>query len=112
MKGFGAILRSAREAKGLSQEELAERITQSKSTVSRLETEETEPDAEQINALTLHLSLSPATLLEGMGIRLDVPPAARLPKEFVEDYLALPADVRQVAHSVVRAMRQSPGASE
>jgi transcriptional regulator with XRE-family HTH domain len=89
-------IREARDARGWTQDELAERLGVSRAVVSRWENGHTPPTVpEQVNALVLALGLSPEELLREMGVRLTSPAAARLPRELTELLLAMsPAQQR------------------
>lgn len=95
-KGYGNRIALAREAADLTVEQLAERINRKPSTVRRLESEETEPSVEQINALVAALPLSAEVLLRDMGVHLNPPGATRLPPGLVDALLRLgPEEWRQ-----------------
>ena len=82
-RDFGGYIREARKNRGLTQEELAERLGTSPTTVSNWEREEVGPDREQVNAIVVALGLSPEVLLSRMGYRLTPPAASRLPRELL-----------------------------
>ena len=65
----GAAIRSLREAKGLTQEELAERIHVSAKAVSKWETGKGFPDISLLEPLAKALDISVIELLSGMDIR-------------------------------------------
>ena len=92
MKGYGHLITRAREAQGKDIKRLARDIGQSVSTVRRLESEETEPDVEQINALVSSLPLSAEDLLVAMGLKLTLPLAARIPYQLAELLAAMPVE--------------------
>lgn len=62
---IGAFLKALRKEKGLTQEQLAEKLAVSGRTVSRWETGEATPDAERIIVLAAALGISTDTLLLG-----------------------------------------------
>lgn len=93
-RGWGDIIRSAREAKGWTQAEFAERVRSSATTVSRWETEHHEPSIEQLNDISAALNLSLDDLLRKMGARLTPPLASELPADFVAGFLRLPQTQR------------------
>lgn len=62
----------------------------SASTISNLEREQHPPTVpDQVNALVVALGLSPEALLEGMGVALTPPAAAKLPIRLVRAVLQL-----------------------
>ncbi len=73
MKGYGRLIASAREQAGLGPDELAERLGKGRTIVYRLETEQQEPTADQINVLTALFPVSAEQVL----IKLGVPIATR-----------------------------------
>ena len=87
-KGFGQLVRDARERKGWTQVDLAERMQTSATTVSNIEREETIPSIDQVNQLVVALSLSPELLLQAMGVQLTPPAAAKLPRDLVLELLS------------------------
>jgi transcriptional regulator with XRE-family HTH domain len=85
----GDLLREARKDKGWTQEEFADRIGTSTTTVSNWERGVTAPGLEDINVVASALSLSPDVLLLSMGVILTPPAASRLPRELIEAALEL-----------------------
>lgn len=83
-------LRAAREAMGWTQQELADRLNTSASTISNLEREQHPPTVpEQVNQLTSVLPISTEDLLRDMGVVLSSPAAAKLPRSLVDLLLQL-----------------------
>lgn len=104
VKGFGLYIRAAREAAGYTPEDLAARLGRTKSTIYRIEDEETEPSVEQINALVSALPISAEELLRRMGVNLNPPTATLLPRQLVLDLLAMnPEEIDAVALLVHRS---------
>jgi transcriptional regulator with XRE-family HTH domain len=92
-RGFGELIAQRRIEAGLTPEQLAERLgRKSKSVVYRIEAEDQEPSVEQINAIVSTLPLSAEELLRAMGVLLNPPAAARLPRGLVDSILALPPE--------------------
>lgn len=84
MRGYGSLIREARDRKGWSQAELGERIGISASTVSNMENDKHAPTVPtNVNALVVALGLSAERLLEAMGVTMTPPAAARLPRGLV-----------------------------
>ena len=108
MRGFGKLLREARELRGWTQKDLAERLDTSTTTISNMEREETMPSVEQVNALVIALQLSPEDLLRAMGVRLTPLAAARLPRDLVQALLALDPLVLQGVTTLVVQAAQAP----
>lgn len=104
MKGYGLLIARARESAGLEVADLAERIGKSVTTVRRLESEETEPGVEHINALVAALPISAETLLQAMGVNLSLPIAARIPRRLVELLASLPMDNHQVLIELIEKL--------
>lgn len=89
-RGYGAYIRRGREARKLTQRELADRMGTSESTVSNLEREQHPPTVpDQVNDLVLALNLSAEELLSEMGVRMAPASASRLPQPLVERLLKL-----------------------
>lgn len=84
VKGYGAKIERARIAEGLSPEELARKLHRRKSIVYRLENEEQEPTADQINILVRELAISAEDLMLSMGVAFNPPEARLLPKRLVD----------------------------
>lgn len=111
-KGFGDYIREARKDRGWTQEELAERLRVSPTTVSNWERlNRPDPDKEQVNDLVAALGLSAEQLLTMMGYRLTPPAAARLPRQLVLALLTLRADELALLQRLARglAASQEPG---
>lgn len=103
------MLRGAREVRGWTQLELAERLETSTTTISNMEREETVPSVEQVNALVVALGLSPEELLRAMGVRLTPLAASKLPKELIQSLLALdPETLQGVTRLAAQAARATP----
>lgn len=108
-KGYGQLIRSAREARELTQEELAQRIGTSPSTISNLEREQHPPTVpEQVNALVIALGITPETLLQAMGVRMTPPAATKLPRDLLETVLQLDADRLRVVLRLATALLFEP----
>lgn len=86
-KGYGAMIRAARESAAMSVEELAERLDRSVSTVRRMESEGVEPSVAQVNILVATLPLSAEQLLRAMGVQFTPSAVSRLPQELVRALL-------------------------
>lgn len=114
-RGYGLMVTKAREAAGLDVDALAARIGRSPSTVRRIESEETEPSVEQINALVAALPLSAEELLRAMGVTLNTPAAAKLPRDVVNDLLIVmqnpegAAIIRRIAHGLRLSLEGTDG---
>ena len=85
MQGYGRLIREARDALGLTQEEAGDLMGTSASTISNLEREQHLPTIpDQVNALAIHLRVPAASLLEKMGVTtLSIPLEGRLPRDTV-----------------------------
>lgn len=70
-------------------EELAARMSRTKTFIYRLESEETEPTIEQMNQLVSLLPISMESLLIGLGLKLSPPLASKLPAPLINKLLAL-----------------------
>jgi len=108
-KGYGDLIARARDDAGLDVNQLAERIARKPSTVRRLESEETEPSVEQINALVAALPISAEELLRLMGVSLTLPAAARLPKALVDELAGLTPEQQHLVLSLVRQLPKAQG---
>lgn len=107
-RGYGDLLRNARERAGLTQQELAERIGSSASTVSNLEREQHPPTVpDQVNVLASALPLSVEELLRAMGVNIVPVAAARLPRELVTSLLALSPDRQAALLAFVRGLQEA-----
>ena len=89
MKGYGRLIAEARNEKGMTAEELAERLGKGKAIVYRWEAELQEPTIEQVNKLVSVLPLSTEQLLVAMGANLSPRAAANLPRPLINKLLAL-----------------------
>lgn len=89
MKGYGRLIATAREQVGMGPDDLAARLGKGRTIVYRLESEQQEPTAEQINVLTATLPISAEALLRAMGVNLHPPATAKLPAQLVNKLLAL-----------------------
>jgi transcriptional regulator with XRE-family HTH domain len=89
MQGYGDMIRRARDAKGLTEAQLAARLGKSRQVVLRLEAEEQVPDRDYVNALVSILPLSADDLLRACGYHLNPESAARLPNQLVEILLEM-----------------------
>lgn len=84
IRGYGRLIAEARDRRGWTQAELAERIGVSPSTISNLEREQHPPTVpEEVNLLVTALGLSPEDLLRSMGVEMAPPLAARLPRQLL-----------------------------
>lgn len=85
------MIREARDALGLTQEEVGDLVGTSASTISNLEREQHPPTVpDQVNALAIHLRVPAAALLEKMGVTtLSIPLEGRLPRDTVRALLDL-----------------------
>lgn len=103
MKGFGARLRAAREARGLSQNALAQLLPGevSQGAVSYWESDRNTPSVENLHDLCVVLGCSADELL---GIAADAPKArgTRLAREIE----ALPAERREVLEALTAMLRK------
>lgn len=96
-KSYGRLIREAREAARKDHAWVAERVGRSVSTVRRWEDGEDKPSIDSINTLVSILPLSAEELVLAMGLNLNPPPIARLPRALVDALVRLgPADQRQV----------------
>lgn len=112
MAGFGAYIRDARKLAGLTQEQLAERVstpdaTASATAVSNWENEMNPPSVEHFNRLVVALRLSAEELLQRMGYNVTPPAAAKLPQTLVRALLAL--DEEALRGVTILAERAAPG---
>lgn len=103
-RGYGDLIAKARDSRGLTVEQLAERLGRSVSTIRRLENERTEPSVEQINALVAALPISTEELLRAMGVHLSPPAAARLPRDLIEALLEMSPEQHRALLDFVRPL--------
>jgi len=108
LTGYGLLISRARDDVGMEIPELASRIGQSITTVRRLESEAVEPSVAQVNALTAALPISAEQLLLAMGVHLNPPAAAKLPRQIVEALLPLGPDDLLVIERVALGLQTSP----
>ena len=109
MAGYGAVVRKARDAEGLTQTELAEEIGLTRGTIGHIENERTSIDGETFVLLTNRLrALRPTELLAGMGYPIGVPGADQLPKELIRALLPLTEDDLLVVLRLARGLQQEP----
>ena len=90
---YGRLIREAREARGWTQAELAERLNVSTAKISRWENSSRhKPGIDDINALVRLLPLSADILVGRMGLELSPPSASRLPRILLDQLLAMPPE--------------------
>lgn len=80
----GKNIKKAREGRGLTQEDLAERLNVTRQAVSNWENEKTQPSIEMLNQLALVLEVSVEELIYG-GERKALPPAVHKVTKEVRD---------------------------
>ena len=104
MKGYGRLIEEAREAAGLSQAELADRVNLSPSMVSKLEAEKVAISPAVFRRLTSELrALRPAELATAIGYEVTTIGADRLPRGLVQALLEMsPEELDALATLVQR----------
>lgn len=85
-----AFLRSAREAAGLTQDEVAERARVERTMIVRLEKDARSLKVERVNDLASALNMSPDALLRGLGVNLAPRQQDLLDRALVTDLLEAP----------------------
>lgn len=110
MAGYGTYVRECREAEGLTQEELAERLGTSRGTVGNIEAERVAIDAEMFVRICQELRvLRPTELLNRMGFIVGTSRTATIPPALATALSALgPSDLQTVLR-VARALGAQPG---
>jgi transcriptional regulator with XRE-family HTH domain len=103
--GWGAIIREAREAKGLTQRQLGEAIEMDHGRISRFENEQWTPDLDDVHALCTALGIWPERLLGMLGLGLIPPAAAQVPRELTDAYLEMNNDGRKSLLQVANSLR-------
>ncbi len=100
--GFGRKIKKLRKAKGLSQEELAERIDRTVDTVSNIERGVSAPRLETVYDLAAVLDVPLHILLQ----QTDAPPVDRDKEILLDDIIALlrdqPADIASLTRDHIR----------
>ena len=103
--GYGSYIREARAAKQWTQQDLADRMRTSASTISNLEREQHPPTVpDEVNALVIALGLSPDLLLTKMGVHMTPTPAVRLPRDLLEILFRLDAEQLTVVRRLARGL--------
>lgn len=109
---YGAIIKAAREQRGWTQLELAERMNASTGKISRWENDSRhKPGIDDINRLSTLLPISADVLIQALGINLSPPAASRLPRELLEDLLALDPGSLSIVAEVAAALLSHHGNS-
>lgn len=105
---FGARLKAARESKGLSQEDVAERVNVSVQTVSNWETGYRTPGAEYLFSLAEIYDESPSYLLKGVRPKsIQALSEDALWRELAGRVLSLPSDRQeQVLRSFITLLER------
>lgn len=101
---WGSLIRDARAARGWNQQELADRVGASITTVSNWERDYTRPGVDDVDKITRALDISPEVLLRAMGVTLTPPIEARLPRSLVVDLLQLKQADLFAVQRVVRGL--------
>mgnify|MGYP000923008741 CR=1 FL=1 len=97
---FGDRLAGAREAAGLSQPELAERLGVRLETLQSWEDDAADPRANRLQMLAGMLNVSLMWLLTGQGEGLDAPPEAREEAETVRETVREIRAIRSVVEEL------------
>lgn len=101
-KGF---LRTAREASGLTQDEVAERARVERTMIVRLEQDPRALKVERVNDLAAALNISPDALLRGLGVNLAPRKQDLLDQRLVAELLEAPADVMAAVQLLLNGWR-------
>ncbi len=109
MADWGSLIKEAREAQGLNQEELAELVKVSRGTMGHIETNKVRIDSDVFTLLITALrGLRPVELLEAMGFPVTVPQSDRVPAAIVRAIAPLrPADLL-VLERVALGLQREP----
>lgn len=106
-------MKSARDAKGWTQDELAERLKVSRGTVWRWESGTGAPlIPDQFNDLIGALGMSAEESLRQLGVKLYPPAFTKLPRDLIDDLVTLPPDQIEALRGVVHAMALSASRNE
>lgn len=105
MATAGDLMREAREARGWTQVEYADRINTSATTVSNWERGVTKPGIEDINTICAALGLSADVLLMALDVLLTPAAASKLPRDLVLDMLALDQEDLAALGKAARGLR-------
>lgn len=108
MKGYGRLIRNARESAGLSAAELAAYLGQTKGVVLNMESEATLPTLKQVNGLVAVLPLSAEDLLRAMGYHLSPHRYGRIPKQLLDLLAQLSPDQHQNLIRLLTDLRKAP----
>lgn len=106
---FSDRLRSAREAKGYTQQQVADHMQIDKSTYCGYETGKRQPDVQKIKQLSKYLGVSGDELLEtGYAVSPTHEPDIldEVDIAFYGDFQELDADQKETVRDMVRIMRQ------
>lgn len=109
---LGDMIREAREERGWTQDELAERLGVARQTVGRWETGGGVPNIpDQFNSVVSALGLSAEEALLAMGVRVYPPAAARLPRDLIDVLLSLSPEQQRVLLDFVRPLAAMNGSA-
>lgn len=111
-KGYGLLIAKAREPR-MTPAQLAKRIERTTSTVNRIEREETEPSAEQVNMLVNALPISTEELLIAMGVNLQTDEKAKaIWDSFYYDWIRLSQEGKEHVARLARLLVESARAEQ
>lgn len=102
---IAAAIRAARRSRGLTQEELAERIGRSSASLSNLERAQAVPSVETLLSLADVLEVPVGTFLEPAGSSRKSRTRVRDENEIIELVRALSADKLKIAKAQIEALR-------
>lgn len=109
---YGDIIREARERRGWTQQELADALSSSTTSVSNWERQNTRPNVEDTNALCRLLGIPNDVLVSSFGYELSIGMAGKIPRQLLVDLAACTPEVlvaiQRLAEAGAAAARQRP----
>lgn len=90
---YGEIIREARERRGWTQQELADALSSSTTSISNWERQNTRPSIEDTNALCRLLGIPNDVLVSSYGYELSIGMAGKIPRQLLLDLAACTPDV-------------------
>lgn len=110
---YGDVIREARERRGWTQQELADALATSTTSISNWERQNTRPSVEDTNALCRILGIPVDVIVSAFGYELSLGLAGRIPRELLLDLVACPpetlAAIRHIAAIAAREHRPERG---
>ncbi len=106
LQRLGARIRTLREAAGLTQEALAERVGVDTQTIQRVERAKVTPSLPRVFALADALEVTMSEMFEGEDVAVDTSPVTPDELAVLRAYRSTPGSRRSLALRVIREIAQ------